>query len=929
MRTLRAAIAGLALALAGSLFAPSAWGDQILQYGFEARGPVWKAGSTDAAVKVLAHELTSETAHGGLKSEHLRLQVERGSFVHYTYDLPRAPVTDELVVSLWLKSNRPNVRLFCRMVFPRERDPADLSRSLTALVPCEKYENTRWKLVDLRQPVKELRKQEQMLSKFYKRAIDAGGAYVDQLVLNVFDGAGVVDVWIDDLEVGPVEDGRLAPDRAVVGEPLAKAVPAVGAASRRATDVELLGGNLKVGGQRFFMRGIRHGGTPLKTLRDVGLNTVWLDESASSATLAEASDLGFWMVPSIRALSPHAPGKQVEGRLASSESFDRLTSRFLDQDSVLAWDLGHDLGGEQYGPALRLAEAFRAADPRRPVIADVWDGSAGFSRSLPQVMLGTHRWPLFTSLEMASYREWLENRRRLTTSTYGWTWVQTHLPDWYDRVVYDGDEKRSLEDGAGPQPEHIRLLTYCALAAGYRGLAYWTDRYLADQHQGRDRLLALALLNQELRLLEPILTQATGDVEWIGTSRGEVAAAVLRAPSGVLVLPIWVGPGSQFVPGQAAASEVAVTVPVAITSTAWEVTPGRIQSLPIKRVQGGCQVTLRNFSLTSAVLFASDLGPKGLIVQMQEKQRTMGRLAAQWLCDQAKEELTKVTRTYERIDAQGHGQPDARELLAKAKEALEKAQRQRRDGEHAEAYGSAEVALRALRVLMRTHWDRAVRDLDSPVASPYAGSFFTLPRHWEFLDRLKQTRPGSSLLPHGDFELPSDATQPGWVVQEVPSPDPVESLVRRVPRPADRPKTPPAGVAQARGQDAAQPEPAARGGRQCLMIEVRPRDPKQPLGVLERTYVAVHSPAVRLKPGSLARVSAWVKTDGVSGSVDGAMLFDSAGGEPLAVRFSREPKWKRYSLYRKVPAEGQLSVTLATSGAGKVYFDDVRIEPLE
>ena len=90
MRSLRLTLAALfAVAAALLLLGPAASGDQILQYGFEARGPVWKPGSTDAAVKVLAHELTGETAHGGLKSEHVRLQVERGTFIHYVYDLPQ------------------------------------------------------------------------------------------------------------------------------------------------------------------------------------------------------------------------------------------------------------------------------------------------------------------------------------------------------------------------------------------------------------------------------------------------------------------------------------------------------------------------------------------------------------------------------------------------------------------------------------------------------------------------------------------------------------------------------------------------------------------------------------------------------------------------------------------------------------------------
>ena len=60
----------------------------------------------------------------------------------------------------------------------------------------------------------------------------------------------------------------------------------------------------------------------------------------------------------------------------------------------------------------------------------------------------------------------------------------------------------------GPQPEQIRLLTYTALGAGCRGLGFWSDRFLADSHTGRDRLLQLALLNQELQMLEPLLVTA-------------------------------------------------------------------------------------------------------------------------------------------------------------------------------------------------------------------------------------------------------------------------------------------------------------------------------------------------------------------------------------------------------------------------------------
>src|SRR5205823_1810157 len=171
----------------------------------------------------------------------------------------------------------------------------------------------------------------------------------------------------------------------------------------------------------------------------------------------------------------------------------------------------------------------------------------------------------------------------------------------------------------------------------------------------------------------------------------------------------------------------------------------------------------------------------GVVVRLQEQQRPMGRLAAQWLHEQAKEEQAKVEKVQAELERGGHTLPDAQALLKRANEALDQSVQHRRNGEHGEAYAQAEVALRALRSLMRAHWDRAVRDLDAPVPSPYGVSFFTPPRHWQLLDQLKQMKPAPSVLPDGDFELEPHAEQSGWLVQEVPPVDDVEFRVRRVP----------------------------------------------------------------------------------------------------------------------------------------------------
>jgi hypothetical protein len=902
MHTLRWVLAGTLGVLLGLglLVSPPAHSQQILQQGFEARGPYWKPGSSDAKFKVVSHALTEETAHFG-KSEHIRLQVEKGSYIHYTFDVPKAPITEELNFVLWLKSNRPGVQLFCRVVLPRERDPKDLQSSLSVLVKCDPYLSSRWKLLTLRQPVKRLREQQQLLAHQQNRAIDTTGAYIDQIVLNVFDGPGLTDVYIDDLEIGPVFREPVA-----IASPSPKsAVPGRGMALAKG-DVQLKGSQLWVDGKRFFMIGIRHTGTPLHTLQEAGFNTVWMDASTSDQAVAEAASLGLRIVPSLVPPETLTNRGTLEALLTSNGNFKRSVSRFLEQDAVLAWDLGNNLGVERFSGAVQLASSFRTMDPQRPVLGDIWDGYQGYSRGLDSFLVGTHRWPLMTSLELSAYRDWLMARRRLSEPAYTWTWIQTHVPDWFVNLARLAKDGENFTEPIGPHPEQIRLLTYCALGAGYRGVAFWSDKFLADSHQGRDRLLAMALLNQELRLLEPLLVSSTTP-EWVDTSRPEVKAAVFRGPDGILVLPMWLGVGSQFVPGQAASPELVITVPgVPNTATAWEVSPGRMQAYAITREVAGSQVRLKNFSLTSAILFTSDLQPNGLVVRLQDRQRGMVRLAAQYLHDQAKEELVKVEKIDGELNQLGHPLQGSADLLKQCRKSLDDCNAHRRNGEHGEAFTQAEIALRSLRVIMRGHWDRATRDLDHPVSSPFAVSFFTLPRHYRLLDRIAQSRLGANVLKDGDFEVDPERAQTGWFTQEVPSLDDVEVRVRRV-------------------------KDSAHTGKQSLMMKVTPKTPLRIPAALQRTYVALHSPAVKLPPGTLVRITVWIRIPvGVNGSPDGAMFFDSVGGEPLSFRITRVlPKWKRYAVYREVPASGLINVSLAMSGMGTVYFDDVRIEPLE
>jgi hypothetical protein len=523
-------------------------------------------------------------------------------------------------------------------------------------------------------------------------------------------------------------------------------------------------------------------------------------------------------------------------------------------------------------------------------------------------MLGTHRWPLFTSLELSAYRKWLMQRHDLSrTTTYSWAWVQTHMPDWFAQLAYPGQGEKGFVEATGPLPEQIRLLAFVTLAAGYRGLAFWSDRFLADSHHGRDRLLGMALLNQELKLIERIVLETKDAPEWVPTDNPNVKAAIFRAPSlrTVLVLPIWIGPGSQYVPGQSATANLEVRVPAApTTGTAWEINAGRVRTHSVARTSQGAVVRLNNFSLCTALVLTSDLRGEGMVVYLQGQQQREARMAAQWLHDQAKIELEKVERVQAHLAKVGGSVADAEALLERAKKALARSERLRADRQHGQAYDEAEVALRALRLLMRASWEKAVRDLDVPAASPYAASYFTLPAHWQFLDEIRGSRVGPNAVQNGDFEVPVGQRQRGWEVQEVPPLDAVVGKVDRV-----------VGL--------------SHGGQQCARILVRPVDPKRVPAALERTFLALHTPVVKFPPGTLVRVSAWLKVPApITASADGALFYDSIGGEALAVRLTKSMRWKRYCLFRRVPKSGQVHATFAMTGLGTLLVDDVKIEPV-
>ncbi|MBA4064678.1 MAG: hypothetical protein C0501_13380 [Isosphaera sp.] len=945
-----AAAAGLGFALV------PARAEQVHRHGFGGRATVLVRGDANVRADENEHDVSRLAFHSQPSSEHLKLTLEAATgdagFVHYQYDTPPAPVTGLLTAGVWVKATRPGVQLRARVVFPKEPDPANPQSALTMLVVGKTYEKTRqWEKLTLEDVPDLVAKHLPVLRAKTGRAVNADGAYVDRLVLNVYTGPGAVEVWVDDLDIGPTA-APPARDPTAPGVPVKQTRPPDDGLAR-GRQVDQRGGQLSVDGRPFLFRAVRHTGTPLHVLRQAGFDTLFLPPDAAAALLDDANRDGWFVVPTV----PLAPARAADDTRVSADRAGGDLARVLRQfgrADVLFYDLGGGRTAEDADAVSRTAEAVRQEDPRRPRGADVWDGFGAYGNYLDVV--GAHRWPLFTGLPLDRYRDWLAQRRTLTArrATF-WTWVQNHLPDWYVTAVLGKDPADPLPDPVGPHPEQVRVMAHLALAAGCRGLGLWSDRYLADSTHGRDRLQGAALLNAEIDMLAPALLAATEPTQWLDTSHPHVKAALLRGTRGAVLLPVWLGPGGQFVPDQAALGELSVLVPlVPDGADPWRVGPAGVECLAhaATKEPGGTRVVIREFDTACPVVFTADR--PGLVAWWQDYARKYGRLAARWALDLAAVQYEKTAAVHARLAEQGVRVRDAETLFAKAVEYHTEARKNFAAGLYDKAHADALRAVRPLRIVMRDHWQQAAAALDTPTASPHAVSFYSLPKHWELAREVRSSRVGENALPTGGFEpggaVPAGGVRvdaiPGWSAR-FGTLDPVQAAAGVVPaeplaeRPEPRKAAVPVKGPFAPSRPVASPDegyvpPQPELGSGVLKLEVRRREAEKdgkkrdgPAAPLERTFLAVDGPAVALPAGTLVRVSGWVKVPAeVTGSADGVLFYDDAGGEPLGVRVWHQPTWKRFHLYRRVPATGKIGLTVALTGVGVAYFDDLRVEPL-
>ena len=304
-------------------------------------------------------------------------------------------------------------------MLPKEKDPKNPDLPLTTLIVGDTYTKSRtWQQLSMGDVQDALAKHKPVLVAKLKGPVDTTGAYIDSLVLNVYAGPGVTETWIDDLEISPVL--KRADDKDGPGKP----GKTVSNPKRKPPLVEFSNGDLLVdqqdgeGPKPFFMRAVRHTNTPLWALDVARFNTIWFPGEVTDETYEEAIRAKFFIVPSLPLPAsdwdPARPNQADPALLEKdAELVGKHLKRFLSSDAVLMWDLGSGRTTEQLRRVARVADVVKTYDPRKPRAVDLWDGHNAYSSYVDAI--GAHRWPLFTSLDMGRYADWLAQRKALTS----------------------------------------------------------------------------------------------------------------------------------------------------------------------------------------------------------------------------------------------------------------------------------------------------------------------------------------------------------------------------------------------------------------------------------------------------------------------------------------------------------------------------------
>ncbi|MEC7710053.1 MAG: hypothetical protein VX902_04700, partial [Planctomycetota bacterium] len=842
----------------------------------------------------------------GHSCETIVLQTDRTTLGRILFSIPESAIIDEFLATIRLRCDQPSVRLACQIKLPSVQGQ-DGQAVRIFLSGSPSTTSSRWQSLTVGNIPSVLRSQLPALRAQYGPQISLDGATISGLAVEIPLGIGRCNVSIDNVSVTGLITAAQPKKTATSPPSMLLQQNIQGIAKPNTTEnAGLVRGVLEVDGRPFFPRAVEHRGEPFIKLAQLGFNCVQLYEPASTTLLAEAEQAGVWIIC--------PPPTLPDVDLTEPEKLPTFSDKW---NRVLLWDMGRSLSSEDIPNLAEQVRRLRICDRRegRPIIASADSGLREISRHID--MLVAHRAVLGTSLELANYLTWLQQRPRLARP--GTPLLATLATEIDSRTA----SQAALLSGTGsnglPVDEESLLgAAFTAIAAGSRGILFSSNRSLSGTDpETVTRAAAVQAVNLELETISAwgASGRFTADAE---TSDPEVRAMVIEASRSRIVL-IWRSvQGGQImarhyrgdIPRQEQPLNILIPgIPEA--HRPWEITHSTLRPLQHRRVTGGVSMTLDNFHAAAVILISND---PAATAHIQELVRRNAPTAALLARAQAADAIARTSRLAAELPPKALGHFPVTEMIIEAQQEAQYAEAMIAQ-DPTNAVKKLERSRAIAGQLERLFWERGVTATGSMVASPLTTSPATLSDHWRMIDALQTTKVGGNLLEGGHMEEINTLSSTGW---------------RHFVRPTDQVK----GSVELSGQSPAD-------GQRSLRIFATAIDSEEAPVVIETPPIWITTPPIYAAAGTLLEIVAQVRVPNpIEGSVDGLLVFDSYGGPALAERVNKTESWRRLVLYRIVPPAQEssdessieppppLTVTFALTGLGEAQIDSVSIKPL-
>ncbi len=480
---------------------------------------------------------------------------------------------------------------------------------------------------------------------------------------------------------------------------------------------EIRAEQLLVGQRPFLPRGMARTHAPLRVFRETGMNLVVEPFPVAMPVVEEARSLNLLLMPALPLSTGTAPNVGFTQAADAAATFEDQAVFFY-------------VGGPLDRPTLPATQAaistlrHQELAGQRLITGDVSEGIRDYSRKLD--MVGAARFPLLSSMDIASYQKWVSSRKGLIVpGAFLWTWIQTHPPREYVRHAYGMTS--TMDPSTPPSAQHPVRSDSSLTRRWRRAHEVFCSLGSMAWRIGQRTLpnLGLALTNTELTLIEPFI--ADGHPPIIRpTSNPNIEVAVFKHTGGrgVLALAYWKDATAQAVLGSSAANNVQFIVPGASESAqAFEISPADVKGAKRRRDVGGILVSLDEFDSAAFVVLTTDAK---LFANYQEMVLQVAKPSATWMEELARIELEATESTDARLEEVGQRTVDSTKLLAEARKQLDEAKTLLNAGDFRSSYTASQRSLRNTRQLQQLSWKKAT-GAAPPTASVFTASYYSLP----------------------------------------------------------------------------------------------------------------------------------------------------------------------------------------------------------